>query len=78
MRDFACRARHLPLEAFFDSDISRRAELVELHAEVARRGTCLLPWTTFCSDPSTMTRPSWVAPRAWLSFIELDKAVVLV
>ena len=25
-----------------------------------------------------MTRPSWVAPRAWLSFIELDKAVVLV
>ena len=23
-----------------------------------------------------MTRPSWVAPRAWLSFIELDKAVV--
>ena len=24
-----------------------------------------------------MTRPSWVAPRAWLSFIELDKAVVL-
>ena len=29
------------------------------------------------SDLSTMTRPSWVAPRAWLSFIELDKAVVL-
>ena len=28
------------------------------------------------SDLSTMT--SWVAPRAWLSFIELDKAVVLV
>ena len=27
---------------------------------------------------STMTRPSWFAPRAWLSFIELDKAVVLV
>ena len=27
---------------------------------------------------STMTQPSWVAPRAWLSFIELDKAVVLV
>ena len=26
------------------------------------------------SDLSTMTRPSWVAPRAWLSFIELDKA----
>ena len=25
-----------------------------------------------------MTRPSWVAPQAWLSFIELDKAVVLV
>ena len=30
------------------------------------------------SDLSTMTRPSWVAPRALLSFIELDKAVVLV
>ena len=30
------------------------------------------------SDLSTMTRPSWVAPRAWLSFIELDKAVVCV
>ena len=30
------------------------------------------------SDLSTMTRPSWVAPRAWLRFIELDKAVVLV
>ena len=30
------------------------------------------------SDLSTMTRPSWVAPGAWLSFIELDKAVVLV
>ena len=30
------------------------------------------------SDLSTMTRPSWVAPGTWLSFIELDKAVVLV
>ena len=30
------------------------------------------------SDLSTMTHPSWVAPRALLSFIELDKAVVLV
>ena len=30
------------------------------------------------SDLSTMTRLSWVAPWAWLSFIELDKAVVLV
>ena len=30
------------------------------------------------SDLSSMTRPSWVAPQAWLSFIELDKAVVLV
>ena len=30
------------------------------------------------SDLSTMTRPSWVAPRAWLSFIELDKVMVLV
>ena len=29
------------------------------------------------SDLSTMTHPSWVAPRAWLNFIELDKAVVL-
>ena len=30
------------------------------------------------SDLSTMTRPSWVAPWAWLSFSELNKAVVLV
>ena len=30
------------------------------------------------SDLSILTCPSWVAPRAWLSFIELDKAVVLV
>ena len=30
------------------------------------------------SNLSTMTRPSWFAPWAWLSFIELDKAVVLV
>ena len=30
------------------------------------------------SDLSIITCPSWVAPRAWLSFIELDKAVVLV
>ena len=28
------------------------------------------------SDFSTITRPSWVAPQAWLGFIELDKAVV--
>ena len=28
------------------------------------------------SDLSTMTRLSWAAPWAWLSFIELDKAVV--
>ena len=28
------------------------------------------------SDFSTMTCPSWVAPQAWLSFIELDQAVV--
>ena len=30
------------------------------------------------SDLSTMTRPSWVAPRAWLSFTELEKAMVVV
>ena len=30
------------------------------------------------SDLSTMTRPSWVAPQAWLGYIELDKALVLV
>ena len=28
------------------------------------------------SDLSTISRPSWVAPQAWLSFIELNKAVV--
>ena len=26
------------------------------------------------SDLSTVTRPSWVAPWAWLSFIELDNS----
>ena len=30
------------------------------------------------SDLSTVTRPSWVTHRAWLSFIELDQAVVCV
>ena len=45
----------------------------------------ILKWLPFPSPVehilsalSTMTHPSWVAPRAWLSFIELDKAVVLV
>ena len=37
----------------------------------------LLQWTTFCHI-STMTHLSWVVSQAWLSFIELDKAVVLV
>ena len=36
------------------------------------------PVDNILSDLSTMTHPSWVAPRACLSFIELDKAVVLV
>ena len=36
------------------------------------------PMDYILSDLSTMNRPSWVALRAWLSFIELDKAVVLV
>ena len=36
------------------------------------------PVDRILSDLSTMTHPSWVAPWAWLSFIELDKAVVLV
>ena len=38
----------------------------------------LSPLDHILSDLSTMTRPSRVAPRAWLGFIELDKAVVLV
>ena len=38
----------------------------------------LLQWDYILSDLSTVTRPSWVALRAWLGFIELDKAVVLV
>ena len=36
------------------------------------------PMDHILSDLSTMTRPSWVAPKAWLSFIDLDNAVVLV
>ena len=39
---------------------------------------CHSPGDHILSDLSTMTRPSWVAPWAWLSFIELDKAVILV
>ena len=39
---------------------------------------CPSPVDHILSDLSTMTRPFWVAPRAWLSFIELDKAVILV
>ena len=38
----------------------------------------LSPVDHILSDLSTMTCPSWVAAQAWLSFIELDKAVVLV
>ena len=38
----------------------------------------LFPVDHILSALSTMTHPSWVAPRACLSFIELDKAVVLV
>ena len=36
------------------------------------------PMYHILSDLCTMTRLSWVAPWAWLSFLELDKAVVLV
>ena len=36
------------------------------------------PVDCILSNLSTVNRPSWVAPRTWLSFIELDKAVVLV
>ena len=35
------------------------------------------PVNHILSDLSTMTRPSWVALQTWLSFIQLDKAVVL-
>ena len=42
---------------------------------------CGLPFTSpvdhILSDLSSMTRPSSVAPQAWFSFTELDKAVVL-
>ena len=34
------------------------------------------PMNHILSELCTMTRPSQVAPQAWLSFIELDKAVV--
>ena len=43
----------------------------------------ILKWFAFpspvddiLSNLSTMTCLSWVAPQAWLSFVELDKAVV--
>ena len=38
----------------------------------------LSPVDHILSDLSIMTRPSWVAPRAWLSFTELEEAVVRV
>ena len=39
---------------------------------------CLLQWTTFCqTSPPWPSRLGW-PHTAWLSFIELDKAVVLV
>ena len=49
-----------------------------LKARILKRFAFPSPVDHILSDLSTMTRPSWVAPRAWLSFIELDKAVVLV
>ena len=38
----------------------------------------LSPVDYILSDLSTMTRPSWVALWTWLSYIELDKAVIQV
>ena len=38
----------------------------------------LLQWTTFCQTPPPWPAHLVLPPRAWLSFIELDKAVVLV
>ena len=38
----------------------------------------LLQWTTFCQTSPPWLAQSWVAPQAWLGFIELDKGVVLV
>ena len=44
-----------------------------------QRADTLKPYSQKTSQSNhTMTRPSWVAPQAWLSFIELDKAEVLV
>ena len=36
------------------------------------------PMDHILSDLSTTTLPSWMAPQAWLSFIELYKAVICV
>ena len=63
--------------------VARRASLKSQFMEFSRQeyqGGWLFPspGDHILSDLSTMTRLSWVAPRAWLSFIELDKAVVLV
>ena len=38
----------------------------------------LLQGTIFCQTSPPWPAHSWVAPQAWLTFIELDKAVVLV
>lgn len=42
LRDAAEGAGHLAAEGLFDRDIARLLELVELHAQIARRGTRLL------------------------------------
>ena len=44
-----------------------------------QRADTLKPYSQKSSQSNhTMTHPSWVALLAWFSFIELDKAVVLV
>ena len=49
-----------------------------LKARILLLFAILFPVDHILPDFSTMSCLSWVAPQAWLSFIELDKVVVLV
>ena len=64
-------------DSFHHDCLSSKAAIKEKFADVNLRIFRRL-MDHILSGLFTMTRPSWVAPQAWLGFTELDKAVVLV
>ena len=72
-----CLSLGLEWKLTFSSSVIHTVHGV-LKARILKWWAIPSPVEHILSNLSTMTRPSWVAPRAWLSFIELDKAVVLV